>query len=261
MSIRYNDQDVRRVSEQAARIPIIAVTPDSHKLITGSPTYRRRWLDWAMFHVEPEYIESWQNYHKALRCRNNLLKQNQEAQLTPWERAMRLMADLINIQRQAFLNELSRELVWAGQRLNIPLPKLEYHCGWQEGVALDQHLEECRKEDLERGNTRYGLHRCDLLITENGKQIGHYYSRGQVKLFITALSLAQVNVFKRRTNRQPILLVDDLSAELDGDSQSRIIQTIIEHGGQVFITTTKEAITVDLAQQKVFHVEHGRFTT
>ena len=261
MSIRYNDQDVRRVSEQAAQVPMIAITPDSHKLITGGPTHRRRWLDWAMFHVEHEYIESWRNYHKALKYRNNLLKQNQASQLAPWERTMQLTADIINVQRQVFLDELSRELVWVGQQLNIPLPTLEYHCGWQEGVALDQHLAECRKEDLERGNTRYGLHRCNLLITENGKQIGHYYSRGQIKLFITALSLAQGKVFKRRTNRQPILLADDLSAELDGDSQSRIIQTIIEHGGQVFITTTKEAITVDLAQQKLFHVEHGRFTT
>ena len=261
ISIRYNNRDVRRVSEQAARIPIITITPDSHRLVTGSPVYRRRWLDWAMFHVEPEYIEAWRNYHKALKHRNNLLKQNKDEQLESWERVMTQAAEKINMQRQTFLDELSDELVWVGHQLDIPLPSLEYDCGWQKGVALDQCLTGHRRKDLERGNTRYGVHRSDLLISGDGRQIGHFYSRGQIKLCITALSLAQSSVFKRRTGRIPILLMDDLPAELDEDSQSRVIQGLAGHGGQVFVTTTGETKAIEHVQKKMFHVEQGRLIT
>ena len=66
LNIRYNQRTVRKVSEQAALIPVITVTPESHRLVSGSPVFRRRWLDWAMFHVKPDYIETWRDYHRAL---------------------------------------------------------------------------------------------------------------------------------------------------------------------------------------------------
>ncbi len=261
INIRYDNRDVSRVSEQAVRIPTITITSDSHRLVTGGPVCRRRWLDWAMFHVEPKYIEIWRNYHKALKHRNNLLKQNKEQQLVPWERAMWQAAETINRQRQAFLDELSSEMARIGRQLNIPLPKLEYDCGWQKGIALDQCLAEHRKEDLERGNTRHGVHRSDLLISKEGRQIGHFYSNGQIKLSLAVLSLAQGNTFRQRTGRNPILLVDDLPAELDGDSQSLVIRGLAEQRGQVFLTTTEESPAIESSRQKMFHVEHGRLIT
>ena len=238
INIRYNNQTVRKVSEQAAQIPVITITPDSHKLVSGSPVYRRRWLDWAMFHVKPNYIETWRDYYKALKNRNSLLRRNKTEQLETWEQSMSRAAEIINAQRNTFINELSNEMIRTAQQLKIPAATLEYDSGWQPGEDLAQVLATQRKADLERRVTRYGAHRSDLMIRQDGKDIGHFYSRGQIKLCIIALSLAQESVYRHSTGRSPIILLDDFAAELDVGSQQRVIDVLSNLGGQVFITTT-----------------------
>ena len=258
ISIRYDNRTVPRVSEQAAQIPVITITPDSHRLVSGSPVYRRRWLDWAMFHVKPDYIDTWRDYHKALKNRNSLLRKNSVEQLGTWERAMAQAAEKINSLRDAFISELAEELVHSAGQLEIPLAAPEYERGWQPGVGLEQYLAQQRKGDLERGMTRHGIHRSDIAIREEGRDIGLIYSRGQVKLYIIALALAQDSVFRRRTGRNPVILVDDLPAELDDASQRRVIEALAQRGGQVFITATGGIPTGAREQQAMFHVEQGR---
>ena len=261
LNIRYNHRTVRKVSEQAALIPVITITPESHRLVSGSPIFRRRWLDWAMFHVKPDYIETWRDYHKALKSRNNLLRKNKADQLAPWEQAMWQAAKDLTIQRNAFITELSEAMETALRQLHIPQTTLEYDCGWPAGVDLDRHLAEQRRGDMERGVTRHGLHRSDITICQDGREIGHFYSRGQVKLCIAALSLALDCVFRKRTARSPIILVDDLPAELDHTGQQRIVQALAGQGGQVFITTAGELPSLKEMPSKMFHVEQGRFAT
>lgn len=258
INIRYNNRTVRRVSEQAAQIPVITVTPDSHRLISGSPVFRRRWLDWAMFHVKPDYIDTWRDYHKALKNRNSLLRKNRTEQLGAWEQALGRAAEKINGLRNAFIAELADEMAEAAQLLDIPLVTLEYDRGWQQGVGLERLLAQQRQRDMDSGVTRYGVHRSDMAIREDGRDIGLVYSRGQIKLSIVALALAQDSVFRRRTGRNPIILLDDLPAELDVESQRRVLGALAQRGGQVFITTAGGIPTNTGKQQTMFHVEHGQ---
>ena len=261
ITIRYNNRTVRRVSEQAAQIPVITITPDSHRLVSGSPVYRRRWLDWAMFHVEPKYIETWRDYYKALKNRNSLLRRNKVEQLETWELAMCRAAEIINVQREAFIAELSDEMARTAKQLELPLVTLEYERGWQTGTDLARFLATQRKGDMERGVTRYGVHRSDMVVRQEGRDIGHFYSRGQIKLCIIALSLAQESAFRHRTGRSPIILLDDFAAELDVSGQRRVIELLAGLGGQVFITTTGKIPTSSHYKQKMFHVEHGDLVT
>ena len=261
ITIRYNNRTVRKVSEQAAQIPVITITPDSHGLVSGSPVYRRRWLDWAMFHVEPNYIEAWRGYYKALKNRNSLLRRNKVEQLEAWEWAMCRAAGIINEQRDAFITELSDEMARTAQQLEIPQATLEYERGWQTGTDLAHVLATQRKGDQERGATRNGVHRGDMVIRKDGRDIGHFYSRGQIKLCIIALSLAQESAFRHRTGRSPIILIDDFAAELDVIGQRRVIDVLAGLGGQVFITTTGEIPTNTYNKQKMFHVKHGGLVT
>ena len=78
-AIHFNGENVKKISEQARNIPLILIAPDIQNLALGSPRQRRHWLDWAMFHVEPTYLDDWRDYHKALRQRNSLLKGSQRA--------------------------------------------------------------------------------------------------------------------------------------------------------------------------------------
>lgn len=258
LNIRYNDRTVHKVSEQAALIPVITVTPESHRLVSDSPVYRRRWLDWAMFHVKPDYIQSWREYHKALKNRNNLLRRRKVNELGSWERAMWCAAKIMTAQRNAFIRDLSEAMQGTIWQLRIPVTTLEYDCGWQTGVDLDHYLAEQRRGDMERGTTRHGLHRSDITICQDGREIGHFYSRGQIKLCLAALSLALDSVFRKRTARAPVVLVDDLPAELDQTGQQRIIQALAKQEGQVFITATGDLPPAHHVKAKMFHVEQGR---
>ena len=258
LNIRYNNRTINKVSEQAAQIPVITFTPESHRLVSDSPVYRRRWLDWAMFHVKPDYIQTWRDYHKALKNRNRLLRLKKIDALGSWERAMWRAAKAMTEQRMAFINELSEAMEGTSRQLQIPTMTLEYDCGWQAGVSLDNYLAERRRGDMERGTTCYGLHRSDVTICQGGREIGHFYSRGQIKLSVVALSLGMDCVFRKMMVRAPIILVDDLQAELDQSGQQRIMQALADKGSQVFITTTGQLPSADHARVKMFHVEHGK---
>ena len=210
-----------------------------------------------MFHVKPNYIETWRDYYKALKNRNSLLRRNKTEQLEAWEQSMSRAAEIINAQRNTFINELSNEMIRTAQQLKIPAATLEYDSGWQPGEDLAQVLATQRKADLERRVTRYGAHRSDLMIRQEGRDIGHFYSRGQIKLCIIALSLAQESVYRHRTGRTPIILLDDFAAELDVGGQQRVIDVLSNLGGQVFITTTGKIPPRVQKKQKMFHVEQG----
>lgn len=256
--IRYDNRTVRKVSEQAALIPVITIIPESHRLVSGSPVYRRRWLDWAMFHVKPGYIDSWRDYHKALKQRNSLLRANRNEQLGAWEQAMWIAAKDMTEQRTTFINELAEAMIDAARCLQIPDTVLEYDCGWQADVDLDRFLAEQREGDIERGTTRQGLHRSDMTLRQDGKEVGHFYSRGQIKLCIIALSLALDSVFRSRMGRRPVILADDLPAELDENGLQRVLGTLSEQENQVFITTTSQLPVAARQADKMFHVEQGR---
>ena len=258
LTIRYDNRTVRKVSEQAALIPVITIIPESHRLVSGSPVYRRRWLDWAMFHVKPGYIDCWRDYHKALKQRNSLLRTNRNEQLGAWEQAMWRAAKNMTEQRTGFISELAEAMTIAARRLQIPDTTLEYDCGWQADVELDEFLAGQRQGDMERGTTRQGLHRSDMTLRQDGKEVGHFYSRGQVKLCIIALSLALDRVFRSRTDRPPVILADDLPAELDEDGLQRVLSALSEQENQVFITTTSQLPVATRLADKMFHVEHGR---
>ena len=160
-----------------------------------------------------------------------------------------------------FIAAISDEMARTAQQLEIPLVTLEYERGWQTGTDLAHFLATQRKGDMERGATRYGVHKSDMVVRHEGRDIGHFYSRGQIKLCIIALSLAQESVYRHRTGRSPIILIDDFAAELDVVGQRRVIELLAGLGGQVFITTTGKIPTNTYNKQKMFHVEHGGLIT
>ena len=255
--IRFNHASVNKVSAQAAQLPVIAITPDSHELITGSPRHRRKWLDWALFHVEPAYLTQWRDYHKALRQRSHLLKSGKAHGLEAWEARLEQAAAEINRARLAYLAVLLEELRQLCDGLALPCPRVDYRQGWPAERALSACLRESRGADYTLGRTQYGAHRSELAITAEDGFVAHSWSRGRIRLLINALSWAQARVLHRRTGNPPALLADDLLAELDQAAQRRILQVCHAYAGQVFVTTTHDPAATDLSGGKLFHMKHG----
>lgn len=265
VTIRYNGSPIRTVSEQARHLPLVLVTPESHLLITGTPKQRRHWLDWAMFHVEPSYLEAWRGYFRALRHRNSLLKEGvrDPGAYRGWEESMGKAGTQLTRSREEFIKELKITLEEPPATvLEGPDVAMHHNPGWPAPLEdFAEFLSEARNKDRESGFTRYGPHRADLLFTAEEIPISGLFSRGQIKMFVCRLMMAQARLLARLVGETPLFLQDDYTAELDGEACERLLTGLNDQGWQCFLNTTEvRGIGAWNGNMQRFHVEHGGVT-
>lgn len=263
-TLRFAGQPVRQLAELVRALPIQLLHPDSHLILEGGPRYRRRYLDWGVFHVEHAYYGAWQRYSRALRQRNAALRAGARARdLAAWTPALLEAAEALHALRARYIDRLL-PYVRTNLAALVDLPGLEfrYQPGWPEEEGLEAALAARLDSDARRGFTQAGPHRADLLPVLDGVPAIERVSRGQQKQLVTALLLAQAELMME-TNRQTCLfLIDDLPAELDAGHRSRVLQRLHNLGSQVFVTTTDaEAIPATADAGRRFHVEHGQLET
>jgi len=265
VALRLDGAPVARVSDLARKLPVVAVHPDSHELVSGGPGERRRLLDQGLFHVEHSFQEAWQRYRRLLAQRNALLRSSAPStELAAWEKDLVEAASRIDTLREHYVAELDglvREraptLVGADNTV-----ELRYRRGWPEGQAYGEALDRARRRDREHMTTTVGPHRADLSLRWNGRDSRQRISRGQQKLLVYLLRLAQAEQMTGVTGEGCILLLDDLAAELDADHRARVVEAALRVGGQVFVTAVDPA-TVPVAGAdpiSTFHVEQGAVT-
>lgn len=259
--LRYDGKPQKTVSEQANNMPLVLLHPDSHTLISGSPKIRRHWLDWALFHVEHNYLRVWKNYHKALRNRNALLKKRgSQQELLAWEENMLVAAEALHKPRAAFIRKLEAVLQKSDTDPFIRECSIELDPGYSEKSGLLESLEKDREKDLLNGHTRAGPHKADVKIKNHEELISRLYSRGQIKRLVSELLLAQAVVYEVITKEKPVLLIDDMGAELDRQAEEKLLNSLANFQAQVFITMTdKNNCFLNKKQSEMFHVEHGKF--
>lgn len=258
--IRFNGSRVRRRSEQALNIPVIAYTAETSKLLYDIPRERRHWLDWSMFHVEPDYMDVWRTYHHALRQRNTLLRANivNEDQYQPWEKVMAETAFWLNLARNEYLAKINDEVNKNTRQLLGESTIRMSGIHGEKGV-LRKQLEQQRTNDRRAGHTREGPHRHDVCFQLNGYPAGKTLSRGEGKQFLLFLLIAQARVLVHTRKQYPIVLIDDLPAELDRGTCSRVFNLLARQPGQIFVTAIDEdQLTPETGTTKRFHVEHGK---
>ena len=265
---RVDGEEVRSVSALARRLPVMVVAPEGLKALLEGSEHRRRLLDWTLFHVEPSYLEVLQQYGHVLKQRNAALRApagpNVGRELDVWDEqlarhgqrlhAMRvhhvestLMAEVAN---EAIVNVLNEEVTW------------EYWPGWDRSRGLPEVLSERRARDLQAGFTTAGPHRADIVWRGvRGGMARESLSRGQGRLLVMAFEISQVGYVMRCGSMKPVLLVDDLSTELDIVSMQRFLSRIDALGLQVFISSVLDAVVTLIrpaVSARVFHVEQGK---
>ena len=259
--VKINGQNISKTTELAGRIPLFVLIPESHELLDSGPKMRRQYLDWGVFHVEHQYLDIWKQYHRILRQRNSALRRNLAKQeIQAWDQPLVEKAERLHQLRQTYIDKLSPILANYGEQLIGENPKFDYQPGWDiknSSPNFVSQLNEAFSQDQERGFTRLGPHRADIKIKISGKAVQTVFSRGQQKLLICAMTLAQLKL-------QPadsILLVDDLPAELDPYRRAILLDALKGTGAQVFVTATEPDL-IDLAgwsDNRMFHVKHGSF--
>jgi len=257
--IRYNGERVKAVSEQAKNVVVQTANPENTTLLTGSPKDRRKWIDWALFHVEHDYLQVWHSYHRALRNRNALLRRGaKEDEYYVWESTMANTAKDLKSRWQKYLDclqkyyqETAAQHACAGVTFSARKDK-------QKNDEFLEHLQTTRSSDIKAGFTQQGPHKADFDFKIEGKHIGTIFSRGQIKLFIILLSIAQAKLLKNERGVTPIFLADDLTAELDKKTVNMLLDLLYEERMQLFITTTDPGEIIKTNQESsLFHVEQG----
>lgn len=265
------DGDNQKSWEQVARqLPVQVLDSHSFRLLEGGPQQRRQFLDWGVFHVEPNFVHEWRKSKRSISQRNLLLKSTpcQRSHLEPWTVEFCKSGEEIHRARQNYFEQFKPVFHSVYRELSPKLAEetsLSYDRGW----SLEQSLEECLERgieaDMRYGATQSGPHRADLKILQNGVSVADVYSRGQQKVLICALKIAQGMLYSKHLEVQCIYLVDDLPAELDRNNRIAVLKMLSELGGQLFLTSIEKEILDEFASGSeslvaTFHVERGTIT-
>lgn len=242
----------------ARRFPVLLVHSGSHHLMEAGPQFRRKYLDWGSFYQQADFLILWKNYARALKQRNALLRKKQwGAELSVWTEELVKTGTLLDNARKQFVTSLLpclRESL--AELLTLPDLKTSYQPGWNEEMSFAEAVESSAARDRQFCCTQTGPHRADFKLTINGMPAREMLSRGQQKLFIYAMIVAQGALIHRSLGNPPIYLLDDLPAELDADSRAKLLALLKAQQAQVLLTGIHSDLQ-EASHCKMFHVEHG----
>ena len=254
---KLDGERVTRMSDLARAVPLAVITPNSHEILERGPQYRRRFLDWGVFHVEPGFRNAFERYSRCLKQRNAALRIRSGFDGT-WDRELAETAEEVNNYRASYQTILCEKIVALTDRL-LDIGKIEINWirGWTDKSDFEQVLKDTVQGDIQAGYTRYGPHRADLSIKIHGNKAEKIASRGQQKMLVAIMHLAQVEIARALSGTDTLILIDDLTSELDISNRQILLQYLGESENQVLITGVEDISQDAPYFSKVFHVEQG----
>ncbi len=264
LTARVDGAPTRSLAELARQVPVLLLNPDSHRLLEDGPQLRRRFMDWGLFHTEPGFLDAWRRYSVALRHRNAALRTGGTDRLVDaWDGELAAVAAIIDRLRQSFCKALENALEpLAAATLGEVSVRVDYRRGWPlEPSERDfaTWLHTGRAGDRQQAHTRLGPHRADFSVRVAGRPSVENLSRGQQKLLVIALVLAQAELYRLRLGDACILLIDDLPAELDAGNRARVIRALAALDSQLFVTAIEPGLLEGTAwpQVRAFQLASG----
>ena len=256
---QLNGTPITSISQHLGQFPTIVFCSDDLRLIRGSPSNRRRWLDAAIGTTEGNYLTALRDYTRALEGRNALLKEERvdEEALHAFEKAMIAPAQLITETRAKVIPELAANLLTACARAGFPQTdtNLKYQPD-SDPATFPELWTKMRRADLAAGTTLRGPQRDDFSILFNQQDAADYASEGQQRLLVLALCLARLSRDSLRAPTPPVILADDVLGELD-DTRRRAFWAEVGDKHQVIATGTVPPPT---GQWLTYRVEGGKYS-
>ncbi|MGD9659704.1 MAG: DNA replication/repair protein RecF [Porticoccaceae bacterium] len=263
-------EQVATASRLAEVLPLQLINADSFNLLEGPPSGRRSFVDWGVFHVEHNYRELWGRFQRCLKHRNSLLRHAKidALQLSVWDREFASLSEKISSVRENYIQQLLPVVNETLKTLKQEAGgyRFDFAPGWDCSQPLFEQLQATVLRDQKMGFTQIGSHRADLKILCGKGMAADVLSRGQAKMLVSALKLAQGILFTELTGKQCIFLLDDLPSELDRPHRLVVSRVLENMGVQVFVTGVEKADLIGLWKDAeechenpaVFHVEHGQ---
>lgn len=255
----------RSIAHYHVAVKGVVFHPGELVLATGGAEGRRAYLDRILAQMDTVYATTRATYEKALRSRNRLLKAEvvDKRQVVAFDELLAASGDVLVRCRRELAADLAPRVERAFSEVvgeEVPLtvryaPRVD-----GDARALREALARSYEKDRARGFTAEGPHADDLALAVRDVAARHHASQGQHRVMVLALKIAELDVLAARTGRVPILLLDDLSSELDRERNARFFRLLARMGGQVFLTTTHpELIRLEEACQ-AFAVRAGVVT-
>ncbi|MEO6109524.1 MAG: DNA replication and repair protein RecF [Candidatus Saccharimonadales bacterium] len=238
------------------KYPVVLFEPEDLRLLHGSPSRRRQFIDRFISQLNPLYGVALRKYERALRQRNNLLKRfNTPAdQLFAWDIALSEHGSYIIEQRIAFIEQINNRLNEAYQDIAHSGDEVSIHYSHTFVGDVKQRLiaelQAHGERDRLLGNTSVGPHRHDIIFNFNHSPALSVASRGEVRTIVLALKFLEVDIIEKLTGIKPLILLDDVFSELDLERQKSLSDTVRSH--QIVITSTH--ILSDSTQYKHIHL-------
>ncbi len=263
--IHINHNATQKRSELAYTLPLQIIHPKSYELLDASGQIRREFLDWGIFNSSDSFLLVWRRFKKALAYRNFLLKKNELNQLGVWSNELITYGSQVNNFREQYLSKLQPVFMSFCQKiLGLDSIELNWLSGWGNSASYSQAIADDLSKDLRYGFTHSGPQRGDFQILLDGSLAKNYVSRGQLKLLVVSLLLAQVQLLINEGGNPPCMLIDDFAAELDRRHREKILKCLVDMNCQVFMTAIEmvDFGSLDSVENyKMFHVEHGNVTS
>ncbi len=281
----------KHISDIMGHFNAVLFVPQMSQIIEGGPDDRRRYLNLALAQTVPTYAHTLSEYSQALAQRNALLKALNEGtgnskQLEIWDETLVRLGSQIILGRIQAIQEIERfasrihhELTRGSEALRLayepaydPLPKPEMQMGLKLDTPIDRsalgldeiqkgflaRLKQIRSEEIARGVTTIGPHRDDLRFIINKADVGDYGSRGQLRTTLLALKLAEVEWMRERTGEWPVILLDEVMAELDTHRRADLLNYVGKGEQILFTTTDTNLFTPQFVEQaEIWNVRGG----
>lgn len=269
-NLKIDGKTAPRIVEYCRTLSVVAFAPEEINMINGAPEQRRRYLDRAIFSSDPSYLKLYHDYYRVLKQRNQLLKLSNYAGLEAWTDQLVTIGARLALERSVYTAQLAAAFNGyyksiSGSDEEVSLCYHHSSCGsgstYEEiSAELSKGINQTSRTERERGTTLVGPHRDDLEFYLNNRLIREHGSQGQQKSFVMALKMAEIDYLGRISERVPILLLDDMTAELDRGRIDHLMDFLVNKNMQVFITTTdQDAVPLPVGSDcSTFLVENGR---
>ncbi len=260
--LRIDRQTQKSPAYLAKIVPTIAITTRSFQLIDAGPLHRRQFMDYGCFHFDSCFLPHWQTYEQALKRRNAALKQGMaRAVIASFTPMLAQAGEHIHAVRLAYFSAFKPLLKKHLSALNFPYAVvIRYAPGWNTDAPLSETLQRHFDLDARLRHTRYGPHRADIRFSIQSGDASNRLSRGQQKMLILALHLAQIDLIGTYGETPPLLIFDDIAAEFDAQRRNVVLSYLLDLQCQMFFSAT-EAELFDASIQRqaaLIHLRDGK---
>jgi len=246
-TLKHNGKVVYRTSKVSGKYNVVTFLPTDIDLVKGPPQGRRRYLDSIICSLEPTHLRDLKLYQRALSQRNAILVKSSSLTLDKievWDEQLAEIGSQVISRRLEFINEIKPLLSRMYKQTSGLDQDIDIH--YKSSIDLNDDLEQSYKhklsqefeQDKKRFHTTVGPHRDQISFSIDGKDASIYASQGEAKNLALALKISEIEMINQFLGRTPILLLDDITSELDSNRKKFLFRFLQDFTGQIFITTT-----------------------